>query len=73
MSFLDQSDNTLPQSILTKLFDCTGSPSGGNKGFYLFYINDLGQPSIATKTENSCVDMALSKLMELSIDKEVGP
>lgn len=73
MSFLDQTDNTLPKSILTKLFDCTGSPKGGNQGFYLFYINDLGQPSIATKTENSCVDMALSKLIELSFDKEVGP
>jgi hypothetical protein len=73
MSILDQTDNTLPESILTKLFDCTGSPSGANQGFFLFYINDRGQPSIATKTENSCVDMALSKLIELSFDKEVGP
>jgi len=73
MNLFDKSDNTLPQSILTKLYDCTGSPTGGNKGFFLFYINDLGQPSFATKTENSCVDMALSKLIELSFDKEVGP
>ncbi len=73
MNLFDKSDNTLPQSVLTKLYDCTGSPTGGNKGFFLFYINDLGQPSFATKTENSCVDMALSKLIELSFDKEVGP
>ncbi len=73
MNLFDKSDNTLPPSILTKLYDCTGSPTGGNKGFFLFYINDLGQPSFATKTENSCVDMALSKLIELSFDKEVGP
>lgn len=73
MNLFDKSDNTLPQSILTKLYDCTGSPTGGNKGFFLFYINDSGQPSFATKTENSCVDMALSKLIELSFDKEVGP
>jgi len=68
---LDKSDHTLPQTILTKLFDCTGSASGGNKGFFLFYINDLGQPSIATKTENGCVDMALSKLIDLYQSKEV--
>lgn len=55
-----------------KLFDCTGSPSGSNKGFFLFYINDLGQPTFATKTDNSCVDMALTKLVEISCEKEVG-
>jgi hypothetical protein len=71
MNLFDKSDNTLPQSVLTKLYDCTGSPTGGNKGFFLFYINDLGQPSFATKTENSCVDMALSKLIELSLEKGV--
>ena len=71
MNLFDKSDNTLPQSVLTKLYDCTGSPTGGNKGFFLFYINDLGQPSFATKTENSFVDMALSKLIELSLEKGV--
>jgi hypothetical protein len=71
MSHLDKTDNTLPQVILTKLFDCTGSPTGGNKGFVLFYINDLGQPSVSTKTENACVDMALAKLIEMSTG-EVG-
>jgi hypothetical protein len=71
MNLFDKSDNTLPQSVLTKLYDCTGSPTGGNKGFFLFYINDLGQPSFSTKTENSCVDMALSKLIELSLEKGV--
>ena len=71
MNLFDKSDNTLPQSVLTKLYDCTGYPTGGNKGFFLFYINDLGQPSFATKTENSCVDMALSKLIELSLEKGV--
>jgi hypothetical protein len=32
----------------------------------------LGQPTFATKTDNSCVDMALTKLVEISCDKEVG-
>jgi hypothetical protein len=61
----------IPQSILTKMYDCTGSPNGGNKGFFLFYVNDLGQPSVASKTENSCVDMALSKLVEIFAEKEL--
>jgi hypothetical protein len=63
----------IPQSILTKMYDCTGSPNGGNKGFFLFYVNDLGQPSVASKTENSCVDMALSKLVEIFVEKELEP
>ena len=72
MSLFDKTDNTLLQSILTKLFDCTGSPSGGNKGFFLFYINELGHPTFATKTDNVCVDMALTKLVEISQEKEGG-
>jgi len=62
---------SLPQSILTKIYDCTGSPNGGNKGFFLFYVNELGQPSVASKTQNSCVDMALSKLVEVFVNKEI--
>ena len=69
MSLFDKTDNTLPQSILT---NCTGSPSGGNKGFFLFYINESGHPTFATKTDNACVDMALTKLVEISQEKEVG-
>jgi|TARA_R110000772_G_scaffold268489_1_gene395744 hypothetical protein len=72
MNFFDKTDNTLPQSILTKLFDCTGSPSGGNKGFFLFYINEVGHPTLSTKTDNTCVDMALSKLVEISQQQEVS-
>jgi len=62
---------SLPQSILTKIYDCTGSPNGGNKGFFLFYVNELGQPSVASKTQNACVDMALSKLVEVFVGKEL--
>lgn len=69
MNNIDKTDNTLPLSILTKLYDCTGSESGGNKGFFLYYINDVGQPTFTTKTENTCVDMALSKLVEISLDE----
>tara|TARA_A200000159_G_scaffold119263_1_gene113193 strand:+ start:258 stop:479 length:222 start_codon:yes stop_codon:yes gene_type:complete len=69
MNHFDKTDNTLPHSILTKLFDCTGSVGGGNKGFFLYYINDVGQPTFATKTDNTCVDMALSKLVEISLEE----
>lgn len=65
MNHLSSSDYSLPQSILTKLFDCTGSPNGANRGFVLMYINEIGQPSITSKVENACVEMALGKLAEL--------
>jgi hypothetical protein len=57
----------LPQSILQKLYDSTGSSSGGNKGFLLVYVNAEGDPVVSGKTENSCVEMALTKLLELSL------
>jgi hypothetical protein len=72
MNLFDKTENTLPQSILTKLFDCTGSPSGGNKGFFLFYINESGHPTFSSKTDNACVDMALTKLVEIFQQQEVG-
>tara|TARA_B110000305_G_scaffold231064_1_gene284045 strand:+ start:539 stop:766 length:228 start_codon:yes stop_codon:yes gene_type:complete len=72
MNNFEKPDNTLPQSILTKLFDCTGSPSGGNKGFFLYYINESGQPTFSAKSDNTCVDMALTKLVEISIEKEAS-
>ena len=57
----------LPQSLLQKLYDSTGSSSGGNKGFLLVYVNSEGDPVISGKTESSCVEMALTKLLELSL------
>lgn len=71
MNISKTEDNQLPQSILTKLFDCTGSTSGANKGFILFYINEFGNPTVTTKSDNMCVDMALAKLVELFCTKEV--
>ena len=62
---------SLPNSILTKVYDCTGSPNGGNKGFFLFYVNELGQPSVASHIENDCVAMALTKLAETFFSKEL--
>jgi len=61
--------HSLPQSLLQKIYDATGSSSGGNKGFLLVYVNSEGCPSIASKTENHCVEMALTKVMEIFIKK----
>ena len=60
---------TIPQSILSKLFDHTGSSSGGNRGFVLFYINPDGTPTVTSKTENACVSMAIRKVMEMFLDE----
>jgi hypothetical protein len=59
---------TLPESIMTKLYDLTGTSSGGTKGFILFYVNSDGIPSIVNKFENLCVNMALRKTMELFLE-----
>lgn len=59
---------TLPQSILTKLYDSTGTVEGGNKGFTLIYVNQDGVPAIVSKTENSCISMAIIKTMEMYLD-----
>jgi|TARA_R100000458_G_C8106574_1_gene131089 hypothetical protein len=61
---------SLPQSLLDKVYDSTGSANGGNKGFILLYVNNEGCPSMTSKTENPCVDMALSKLIEMAMSKK---
>jgi len=40
----------LPISLMTKLYDATGSLDGSNKGYFLFYINDKGEPVLTTRT-----------------------
>ncbi len=59
---------TLPKSIMSKLYDLTGTSTGGTKGFILFYVNSDGMPSIVNKFENLCVSMALKKTMEIFIE-----
>ena len=68
MSLVEE-ESALPQSLLQKLYDSTGSSTGGNKGFLLVYVNSDGDV-ISGKTENSCVEMALTKLLELSLKND---
>jgi hypothetical protein len=62
-------ESSIPESLLTRLFDTTGSISEGTKGFILFYVNDEGMPSVFGNSSNACVDMALHKLIELYISQ----
>jgi len=67
---LKNDEHDLPQSLLQKIYDATGTASGGNKGFLLVYVNSEGAPSVSSKTENTCVEMALGKVMEIFVRKE---
>jgi len=62
-------EHRLPESILSKLYDRTGYENGGNKGFYLFYINSNGDPCHVNKFENNAVKMAIEKSIEIMIDR----
>jgi hypothetical protein len=60
---------SIPNSILSKIFDNTGSSGGGNRGFVMFYINPDGTPTVTSKTENACVTLALRKVMEMFLEE----
>jgi hypothetical protein len=72
MNYLEDEEvaGNIPQSLLDKIYDSTGSINGGNRGFMLIYVNKDGCPTVTTKTENPCVDMALSKLIEIAMIKK---
>jgi len=65
-----ENELTIPDSALTRLYDCTGTQSDDTKGFILFYINSLGQPAVTSKSSNMTVDMALHKLIEVFINPQ---
>ena len=58
MNYLEDEEvaGNIPQSLLDKIYDSTGSINGGNRGFMLIYVNKDGCPTVTTKTENPCVD-----------------
>jgi hypothetical protein len=68
-----EQNSSIPESLLTRLFDFSGSIQDGTKGFTLFYINSTGQPSVYSRTSNACVDMALHKLLELYVSQPQNP
>lgn len=65
----EESLPSIPTSILTKIYDHTGSEDSGNRGFILFYVNSEGSPMAMSKTENSCVSLALRKTIEMFLEE----
>ena len=63
-------ENSIPDTILTKLFDSTGTNQGDTKGFILLYVNDVGSPTIISKSDNMCVSLALRKAAEIFVESE---
>ena len=55
----------IPASLLSKLYDATGSQDGSNQGYFLFFINDRGEPAMTTRTSNQCVNVALQRTIDL--------
>ena len=64
----DLEDSGLSQTLLSKIYDKTGTQNGGNKGFYMFFINGSGDPCCVYKFENNAVRMALQKAIETTIE-----
>ena len=55
---------TIPDSFLDQLFEFTGGPTGGDKGFVLVYIDQNGRPMVYTRSESQIIEMGLRKSME---------
>lgn len=61
-------DFELPQSIISQLFEFSGS-NGGDSGFILAYVNQQGTPSIITKTNSSIVELGLRQALYQYIEQ----
>ena len=58
----------LPESILTQLFEFTGS-KGGDSGFILSFVNQDGLPSVITKANSPIIEMGLRKALEQYLEQ----
>ena len=56
--------NSIPEVLLTKLFDRTERPMEGTKGLSS-YVNEQGNPFAVMKFENNSVRFALEKSAEM--------
>ena len=54
----------IPDTLLTKLFDATGNLSGGNKGFYLFFVDNDGNPNCVARPVDGTTRLALTSVIE---------
>ena len=53
------SRSDVPDSLMMKLFDATGNKTGGNKGFYLFFVNKDGDPNCVSRCIDGTTKIAL--------------
>ena len=53
----------IPDSLLTKLWDATGTAQGGNKGFFLFYVNKEGIPNCVARPQDMATRLALISII----------
>jgi hypothetical protein len=56
---MEKSKLTIPESLFSKLYDRTGYHAGGNKGFFIFYVDSSGNPTCAENFENQATRMAV--------------
>jgi hypothetical protein len=61
----------IPESLLVKIFDATGTSSSGNKGFILAHINSNGEPVVVKKVETLCAELAMKIALEDFLNKEL--
>jgi hypothetical protein len=61
---------SIPESLLAKLFDATGTLDGAQRGYLIFYINEQGEPYLTSRYENTAVQFALEKAMEIYQDNQ---
>lgn len=54
----------IPDTLLAKLFDASGTTKGCNKGYYLFYINKQGNPTCVSKLADPTTRLALSVIIK---------
>ena len=68
---MTQKENThsrecsIPDPMLAKLYDYTGTRSGANKGFILFFPNEEGQPYCISRTDNTMTKIALTEVVKM--------
>ena len=60
----------IPESLLLKLYDRTGYHGGGNKGFFLFYVDSAGNPTCAENFENQATRMAVKSGIKNFMNEE---
>ena len=65
-----EKESTIPESLLAKLYDQTGLKDGSCKGYFLFYINEEGDPFCISKVEHQAARMALMSAIESMVQED---